>query len=308
MKNISDKEIQNYKEKGYIVIKKAIKNKLIDEYLDEIDNILDKRKFNHWHTQHTHVYKKLKRNSEGLLEDSLQNPHAYCWSKKLRKTITAIICNQNLEKYIQKLYSSNNSYGIWQSMYFDKTTGTLGHQDSYYLDTEERGGVVGCWFALEDIKEGAGPFYVIPKSHKDGLLYEESNDKGRYQSHDSFVDVMKSYEKNNEEGITPLYVEKGDIVLWHSLLFHGALNSTDKNLSRKSLTAHYFPIGEDIRFFEGLPKLNKAFDNFIPIMGFPKSLKNITKSKVKTLLAISKNSFYGLKEDMDMRRNSYKKK
>ena len=37
-------------------------------------------------------------------------------------------------------------------MFFDRSTGTVEHQDSWYLDTDPPGNLVGVWYALEDIQ------------------------------------------------------------------------------------------------------------------------------------------------------------
>ncbi len=296
-------ETSFFEENGYIILKNIIPESDIDNLLNEFDNVVDNKIFNHWHTQNTHEYKKLKKNKEGFLEDSLQSPHAYCWSKEFRRSLTKIICNLNIQKKLKSILNTKNNYAIWQSMFFDKTTGTLGHQDSYYLDTENGGGVIGCWFALEDIKIESGPFYIIPKTHKKGLLYNEKS-KERYGDHDSYVKSMKAFEKKNKKNIVPIIVKKGDIVLWHSLTFHGALNNTNDKFSRKSLTCHFFPLNEKLKFHEKLPNVNKPFDFKVPIMGYPSNFQNF-KTQIKTLSIILKNKIKGSNVFMDMRRKSY---
>ena len=37
-------------------------------------------------------------------------------------------------------------------------------------------------------------------------------------------------------------LDKGDVLFWHPLLFHGSSSQKVEGYSRKSLTAHYFPI------------------------------------------------------------------
>lgn len=301
---LNTKQIEFYKNNGYLIIKNAIDTDLIDNFNASVNNVIDKKKLNHWHTQNTHIYKKLSRNSEGFLEDSLQSPHAYCWSKSFRKNITKIICNASIVNMINDLSKDKSDYAIWQSMYFDKSTGTLGHQDSYYLDTLEPGGVVGCWFALEDINPECGPFYVIPKSHKSGLLYDNSKEGERYANHDEYVKKMKNYEKVNKKNIVPIVINKGDILLWHSLTFHGSLKNTNKHLSRKSLTCHFFPLNKKIKYHKSIPNVIKPFDLNVPIMGYPTFFQNF-KVQVKTVIQLLKDFIFGKSITLDMRRKSY---
>ena len=48
----------------------------------------------------------------------------------------------------------------------------------------------------------------------------------------------QSWTKRNKE----LILKSGDLVIWHSSLIHGASNIINNSYSRKSLTAHYYPL------------------------------------------------------------------
>ena len=48
--------------------------------------------------------------------------------------------------------------------------------------------------------------------------------------------TKKGYKK------TPIHLKKGDVVFWHPSLLHGSSNQKEEGHSRKSLTAHYYPI------------------------------------------------------------------
>ena len=50
---------------------------------------------------------------------------------------------------------------MWQNMFFDKSVGTVDHFDSWYLDTDPPGSLIGAWFALEDIDGKGGTFIFI---------------------------------------------------------------------------------------------------------------------------------------------------
>src|SRR5215212_10361604 len=52
-----------------------------------------------------------------------------------------------------------------ESMAFESGLGTGVHADAHYMDSTDRGAMVGAWIALEDIDERAGRFYVWPRSH-----------------------------------------------------------------------------------------------------------------------------------------------
>ena len=294
---------EKFNKDGYLIVKKVVDEELNSSYLESISDVIKQGGFNHVYTQHTHTYEPLKYNHNGLLEESIQNPHAYPWSQSVRDAVINILCHKNVTDSLKNVIDSNERSAIWQSMYFDKSTGTLPHQDSYYLDTDPFGGVVGIWFALEDITMEAGLFYVIPGSHKDGILFKESQCGGRYEDHDKFTQTMVDYEKKNKDKVTPMLVNKGDIVIWNSTLVHGAFNSSSSTKSRKSLTAHYFPQGSNLKFFDTIPSLTCPPGHNVPIMGYL-SNNQVFKSKVKMMVNVALQKIKNLGPDMDMRRNS----
>ena len=53
---------------------------------------------------------------------------------------------------------------MWQNMFFDKSTGTIDHIDTWYLDSDPMGYLFGAWIALEDIDGKGGVFHVY-QSH-----------------------------------------------------------------------------------------------------------------------------------------------
>tara|TARA_B100002019_G_scaffold217310_1_gene190006 strand:+ start:13733 stop:14662 length:930 start_codon:yes stop_codon:yes gene_type:complete len=299
---------KSWTELGYVRIPNFIDAEDIDLLKKEIKKNIQQRFLNHAFTQHTHRYEKLRFNKDNLLEESIQNPHAYVWSREVRYAVAKIICNKKIIEIINFLSGENKKRAIWQSMYFDKSTGTLGHQDTYYLDTIDGGEVNGVLFALEDFKIDSGPFYVIPKSHVLGPLFKESKNDAddRFDNHDLYASTLKEFEEKNFKNVTPQYLKKGEILIWNSLLVHGALEPKDTKLSRKSLTAHYYPIDKDLKGFKKRPNTSFPKNLNVPIMGYPTEYQNF-KEKIKLIIKIINQSLFkkGIVE-MDMRRDSYK--
>ena len=288
-----------YQENGYAVVRDVIDSKLIEQYLNSIRYAVSDR-LNYVWTQDTHTYERLSYNDEGLIEFSIQNPHRYPWRKQVRNLVAEIITNEKIIDALNNITNDYSNKGVWQTMYFDKSTGTLGHQDSYYLDTEPYGGVVGVWFALEDISLESGPFYMIPKSHKHGPLFNSQANE-RYADHDEYVEKLGFIEEENKSNIKPMLVNKGDVIIWSSTTIHGALNASVKHASRKSLTAHYFPLNSKLKWHDQIPKVGYAKGQSIPIMGFP-SNKEVVKEKMKLLTKVFLQSIFGKKPTLEMRR------
>jgi len=296
-----------YIEDGYVVVSGLIPESLIEKYLNSISAAVNKGGFNHAFTQHKHTYERLRYDSNGLLAESIKNPHAYPWSKDVRFAVADILCNADVLDSVKDATGVVGPQGIWQSMYFDKSTGTRPHQDTYYLDTDPYGGVVGVWFALEDICAEAGPFYVIPRSHIDGPLFAEADSQIRYSDHEGFAEAMSEYESKHAKNVTPLLVKRGDIVIWSSTLVHGALDPVSDVKSRKSLTAHYFPQDAELKFFDSKPVLVCPPGHDVPVMGFPNGTQ-ILKSQIKMIGNVFVQWLKQRGPEMDMRRSSNDKR
>lgn len=119
-------------------------------------------------------------------------------------------------------------------MLFDKSTGTVDHLDSWYLDTNPIGNLIAVWIALEDIHEDGGSFHIYPKSH----LNKEYKNWSK-KNHKEFLIWVKNFSKSFKK--KSIYLKKGDALFWHPLLLHGSSSQKIEGKSRKSITAHYYP-------------------------------------------------------------------
>ena len=129
---------------------------------------------------------------------------------------------------------------IVQSMYFEGNPATWAHQDTYYLDAEEIGRMVGAWFAMEDIAPGAGRFFIYPKSHLLDLA-RNSGDVDIAFHHDRYKKlVIEAIRRHGLECRAPA-LRRGDVLFWSSKTMHGSLDTTQPQFSRSSFTAHYIP-------------------------------------------------------------------
>jgi phytanoyl-CoA hydroxylase len=134
--------------------------------------------------------------------------------------------------------SGQPSFISWQDMLFDRSVGTIDHQDSWYLDTRPHGHLVAGWFALEDIHPSSGPFFVYPGSH---LLPRVSETD--FPVHEDFLAEIKKMVAGSGLEKKSALLKKGDVLFWHPNLVHGADTVQDERYSRKSLTSHYYPVG-----------------------------------------------------------------
>lgn len=139
-----------------------------------------------------------------------------------------------------------------QSMYFEANPATWPHQDSYYLDSERPGGLLGAWIALEDIAEEAGRFYVVPGSQRMGIGRNQGRlNIGAYHERykQTIYDAIR--EQSLELRAPPL--KRGDVLFWNSRTIHGALEPAGPGNTRNSYTAHFIPASSRLMQYQCIP-------------------------------------------------------
>ncbi|MEZ5007052.1 MAG: phytanoyl-CoA dioxygenase family protein [Chitinophagales bacterium] len=233
--NLEDKAniTKTYKEEGYVIVPNLISKEKIDYFLEGYEK-LKKKKFYIIRAQDTNRPEKLEVNKQGFIEHSIWNPHYHVLANKFSDGVYKIITDKGISDVLEAI-SGEPKHTIWQSMFFDKSTGTVAHQDHYYLDTDPPGGVVGIWVALEDIDEECGPFYVYPTTHLGVIANREAEHNEDYVGAISNALAYKDYKK------VDCTVKKGDVIFWHSCTIHGSNENKNPMRSRKSITGHYFP-------------------------------------------------------------------
>src|SRR6185312_17127504 len=89
-----------------------------------------------------------------------------------------------------------DSFNLMQTMLFDANTATPAHQDWWYLDSVPRGHLLAGWFAMEDIDERAGRFYVLPRLWRVELHGDTPN-----LPHSEWLARMADYTQKHQEQI-----------------------------------------------------------------------------------------------------------
>ena len=301
-------DIKNiYNEQGFIIIRNLINEKYISEVLNSLE--IFKKKNTFYYTQNNHNWVKSGEvTKEGHLINSIQSPTKQNNCGRLKLDIKEIIASVEISKKLQEINGSER-FVNWQNMLFDKSTGTIDHADTWYLDTKPRGQMIAAWIALEDINESAGRFFVYPKSHK---LNIPENFNQKINSNIEYVNFINQFLINQKLERYAPEMKKGDVLFWHPFTIHGSLSQIDSKYSRKSLTAHYHPIGSgriataeskrEIKRY--LRKLRKSknpsifFDNCDP-SDFEFTTISYTKWLIKKLLrkkVISKSSIMDREE------------
>jgi phytanoyl-CoA hydroxylase len=226
-----------YNQHGYVVVGNILNLLAIDAVLAAYEEIKYNKYFLYF-SQSVHLPLRPELTREGYIKESMQDPAKLKFFPQFSGAIMACLVDPNVVNVISTI-SGTPKQTMKQSMFFDLSTGTIEHQDHWYLDSNPPGKMIAAWYALEDIHEDAGCFFVLPGSHQHGVI-ENSGESGDTK-HDAFVQQIqkKIAQFGYEYRSCPL--KKGDVLFWHPYLIHGAYSNKDPQYSRKSLTAHFQP-------------------------------------------------------------------
>jgi phytanoyl-CoA hydroxylase len=123
-----------------------------------------------------------------------------------------------------------------QSMLFIKAEGKPGqawHQDEHFIPTRDRS-LTAAWIALDDATVDNGCIWVLPGSHRRGILYPD-----RVQNDDRFDCTDEAYAfPYADEDAVPVEVSAGSVVVFNGYLLHRSLPNTSRTF-RRALVNHY---------------------------------------------------------------------
>ncbi len=124
-----------------------------------------------------------------------------------------------------------------QSMLFIKAAGKPGqawHQDEDYIPTRDRS-LCGAWIALDDATTQNGCLWIIPGSHKPGILWEQE-----WHGDRRFDCAMESvgFPYSDADAI-PVEVKAGAVVFFNGYTLHRSLPNRAPSGYRRALVNHY---------------------------------------------------------------------
>ncbi|ACQ80380.1 Phytanoyl-CoA dioxygenase [Beutenbergia cavernae DSM 12333] len=124
-----------------------------------------------------------------------------------------------------------------QSMLFIKSEGKPGqpwHQDEFFIPTRDRS-LTAAWIALDDATIENGCLWVLPRSHRDGVLYPD-----REQDDPTFDCSIEAYDFPwTDEDAVPVQIPAGTAVVFNGYLLHRSLQNSGRRGYRRALTNHY---------------------------------------------------------------------
>ena len=124
-----------------------------------------------------------------------------------------------------------------QSMLFVKASGKPGqawHQDELFIPTRDRS-LCGAWIAMDDATTENGCLWIIPGSHKPGVLWEQ-----KWHGDRRFDCTSESFDfPYADEDAIPVEVKAGAIVFFNGYTLHRSLPNRAKSGYRRALVNHY---------------------------------------------------------------------
>jgi phytanoyl-CoA hydroxylase len=229
-----------YQRQGYVVISKAIPDELIEQASQAQLNS-SHNKLLVFRGQGVVGYERARWNDQGQMIKSIHNPHLLGLAPKLSNAIRSLVFSDSVYQSLCSI-APHGRWSNWQTMLFDRSVGTDVHLDTWFLDTNPRGHLIGLWIALEDIYPDCGPFVVYPGSHLFPLRAEMDGLANLLTLRNDLIRDLEARDCKPKR----LLLKRGDLVLWNSLLAHGSDLPSSNQYTRKSVTAHFFPVEMDV--------------------------------------------------------------
>ena len=124
-----------------------------------------------------------------------------------------------------------------QSMLFLKAEGKPGqawHQDEYFIPTRDRS-LTAVWIALDDATVSNGCLWVLPGSHRAGVIYPEREiDDARF---DCTTEAYRFPYRHSDA--VPVEVRAGTALIFSGYLLHRSLPNTAAGSLRRAVVNHY---------------------------------------------------------------------
>jgi len=216
-----------YAEQGYLVVGNALPPEQLQRLLDETIALVRGK---------LGSFGGLPETSESESDDEvLRKILCVHQAHKFSPFLMSMLSQQSIVDVLTRVIGPNVK--CMQSMLFIKAAGKPGqawHQDEDYIPTRDRS-LAGAWIAMDDAHVENGCLWVIPGSHKPGVLWPQ------YAHADKRFDcAFESYDfPYKDEDAVPVEVTKGSIVFFNGYLLHRSLPNKAKSGYRRCLVNHY---------------------------------------------------------------------
>ncbi|MEZ4729546.1 MAG: phytanoyl-CoA dioxygenase family protein [Caldilineaceae bacterium] len=224
---ITQQHADFYKENGYLVVEAALTPTEVEALRTETVRIC--------RGQLGHVRGLPPVLPEDSDDDVIRRTICVHFPHKLSEVMYDFLAHPTIVDVLTRTIGPNVK--CMQSMLFIKASGKPGqawHQDEGFIPTRDRS-LGAAWIALDDATVENGCLWVLPGSHKRGLLWPH-----REHEDARFDCVVESfYFTNRDEDSVTVEVKAGSIVFFNGYLLHRSLPNIAGGGFRRSLVNHY---------------------------------------------------------------------
>ena len=217
-----------YAENGYLIIENALSQAEIEELRNEATAIC--------------------RGDKGTEIKNYEPPPPHATDEEVLKKYLCIHFPHKMSAVMEKYLAHQTIVDVatqvigpdvkaMQSMLFIKAAGKPGqawHQDEEFIPTRDRT-LMGGWIALDDANTENGGLWVIPGSHKHGIIWPQ-----QVQNDPRFDCTVETWGfPYSDEDAIPVEVKAGAIVFFNGYLLHRSLPNYAQSGYRRVLVNHY---------------------------------------------------------------------
>lgn len=222
-----DEAARFYREQGFLVLQDALSPEEIQALRDEALAIC--------RGERGEVGGFLPMAPEDTEDDVMRRYLCIHFPHKISELMLRELANRAIVQTLTRVIGPNVK--CMQSMLFIKAAGKPGqawHQDEIYIPTRDRS-LTGAWIAMDDATVENGCLWVLPGSHRPGILYnQKEHDDRRF---DCSAEAQR-FPYTNDDAI-PVEVKAGSVVFFNGYLLHRSLPNYADHGYRRSLVNHY---------------------------------------------------------------------
>ena len=229
MLNIDSKEIQHYKNQGYVVSNKYLSENLINSI--------------------TSTYDEFIKNNSHLTLEEMASPHilggvrmTHKVNPELSNSFLEIGKNKEIISQVKKILGADIILWGMHVMHKSAKTGKKipWHQDGTYWPITPKA-TCSVWIAITDVDTSNGCMQFIPKSHKRGMLEHLQEDKvqddGELKGSLDLKIDEKSFDENQSVNCI---IKRGQVSFHDTYLLHSS-NANFSEDPRKAIVLRYMP-------------------------------------------------------------------
>ena len=234
--------LAKYIDDGYVVFPKATDESLIDEYLDFFESA--------WDAPPDTIYMQWNRQVLSINREHYDDVTKVSDVHSYFARAGELIFPAPVLRFMTQIYERPPV--VFQTMTMRKGSQENLHIDTGPLTLTEPMTMAASWVALEDVQPLSGEFQFVPGTHRLPELLLYGTDKGHHGDYREYDKILRTtLEMAEERGLKTerFMAKKGDVLIWHADLMHGGAPIRDLTRTRKSLVAHFMPLGVMPTFF-----------------------------------------------------------